>query len=126
VAQGLAPAWNIIHAVNHPDNTATTPGQSNVEDPDIAKWVADSERVLVTIDSDFRTRWIKTGLLQRHGVEVIVFTQDLKGLREQFGRVVKHLPYWATDLREYPYGYRVWEQSQKLRPRIVDGSKQKL
>ena len=82
--------------------------------------------MLVTIDSDFRTRWIKSGLLQSCGAEVIVFTQDLKGPREQHSRIVKHIPHWLADLAAYPYGFRVWQQTQNARPSIVQGPKKRV
>lgn len=126
MADGLASFWPVRHILTHPDNTANVPGQCNVEDEKVAPWVAKNGLVLVTIDAGFKTRWVKTGLLEAHGVEVIVFTKDLKGPREQHGRITRHLPSWMAELGEYAYGYRVWEQSQNLKPRIVQGSRKKL
>ena len=125
-AESLAPVWPVMHVVGHPMNSSSVVGQCNVLDEDVAPWVAANELVLVTIDTGFLTKWVKTGLLRNHGVEVIVFSRDLKGLREQHGRIVKHLPHWIEDLGQHAYGYRVWEQTEKLRPTFREGSKKKL
>ena len=126
MADALAPFWPVSHIMHHPMNTAPVFGHCNVEDPDVARWVANQRMVLVTIDSGFQTRWVKSGVLERHGVEVIVFTKDLKGPREQHERITKHLPHWVTDLGQYAYGYRVWEQSERLHPVVRQGNKKKL
>lgn len=125
VAEALAPFWPIQHVVGHPDNTAPVHGQCNVPDEVIAPWASEQRLVVVTIDTDFKARWVKTKLLQNHGVEVIVFTTDLKGPRVQHGRITKHLPYWITDLGRYEYGYRIWDHTENNRPSWRGGSKKR-
>ena len=125
VADSLAPFWPVQHVREHPMNTATVVGQCNVDDEEVAPWCAAQELVLVTIDTGFRTTWVKSGLLRDHGVEVIVFDKDLKGAREQSIRITKHLPNWLSDLASYGYGFRVWSQTSNAHPRIVEGSKKK-
>ncbi len=75
----------------------------------------------MTTDEDFRGRWVRSGLLQAHNVEVVVFTKDPKGLREQHARVTRHLPYWEQELSRQPYGFRVWEQGNPLAPSMRRG-----
>jgi len=126
VADALAPFWPVRHVHVHPLNTATTVGQCNVQDEDVAPWCADNRFVLVTIDRGFKTRWIKSGLLADHGVEVIVFAKDIKGPRAQHEAITKRLPHWMAVLGQYPYGFRVWEQTEKLVPSWRHGNKKKL
>ena len=113
MAGALAPFWPVFHVYEHPDNTATRAGQCNVQDEEIAPWVASLGMVLVTIDSDFQTRWVKSSLLSNHGVEVIVFSRDLKGPREQHDRITLNMPHWQSTLVPFDYGYRVWSQGER-------------
>lgn len=106
-----------------PQPPGTPPGRCRTPDPDIAKWCGQTSTVLVTIDTDFHTRWLKSGLLAAHGVEVIVFADDLKGLDEQHARVTRHYPQWQTDLRQQPYAHRVWVQNRQLHPTLLKGKK---
>ena len=87
-----------------------TPGQTKIPDADIAKWCAANQNVLVTADQDFKGRWMRSGLLGTHGVEVIVFMRDLEGLSFQHATITKYLPNWQGTLSLDPYGYRVWDQ----------------
>jgi hypothetical protein len=83
---------------------------------------------LVTIDSagfSFNGRWVRTGLLARHGVEVIVFDRDIKGITEQHRRLTAHLPYWQSELERQPYGYRVWHQGKPLKPNMSVGQRRR-
>ncbi len=121
MADSHALVWPICHVKDHPDNTAIVYGWCDVDDREIARWCAEHGLTLVTTDSDFTTRWVKSGVLAAHGVEVIVFTQDLNGLREQHVRVGKHLPHWIETLGHYPYGYRVWEQGHANAPKLRIG-----
>lgn len=112
VAQALR---TVDHDVQHVSEIAAlgvgrVRGQQPAEDPDIADYCARTETVLVTIDSDFRGRWVKSGTLSRAGVEVIVFTKDLKGLPEQHRIVTGCLPGWYQDLGRQPYAHRIWDQ----------------
>ncbi len=86
-------------------------GQAGASDEEIAAWCADDVSVLVTTDSDFKGRWIRSGLLARHGVEVIVFNRDIPGLGNQHLRITTHLPAWQSELERQPYAYRVWVQN---------------
>jgi hypothetical protein len=104
-----------------PQPTGTIPGRCRTPDEDIAKWCGQTSTVLVTIDKDFQTRWVRSGLLAAHGVEVIVFTKDLKGLDEQHARITRHYPHWQTELQRQPYTHRVWMQNQKLNPTKIIG-----
>ncbi|MGQ0431751.1 MAG: DUF5615 family PIN-like protein [Microthrixaceae bacterium] len=101
-------------------------GQQPAEDPDIADYCARTETVLVTIDGDFRGRWAKSGALARAGAEVIVFTKDLVGLREQHQIVTQCLPGWYVDLGSQPYAHRIWDQYPGRRhPDLRVGKRQK-
>lgn len=93
-----------------PEYTTGTPGQNRAPDELIAERCSDGGIVLVTVDSDFRGRWLRTGVLGNHGVEVIVFTRDIEGLDEQHRLVTRWLPRWKTELGKHRYGYRVWDQ----------------
>jgi hypothetical protein len=41
----------------------------------------------VTTDQDFRGKWVRNGLLAKHGIEVIAFDRDVPGLRTQHERI---------------------------------------
>ncbi len=71
----------------------------------------------MTIDSDFRDRWVKLGVLAKCKVETIVFTSDLSGVREQHRRLTVALPRWEETLAATPYGHQVWEQGPTGGPR---------
>jgi hypothetical protein len=126
VADALAPFWPVCHVRVHPMNTAKTVGQCNVQDQDVAPWCSDNGLVLVTIDAGFATRWVKSGLLANHGVEVIVFAKDIKGPRAQHEAITRHLPHWMETLGKVTYGFRVWEQTTKLEPSLKIGKKKLL
>lgn len=105
----------VEHAVSHVSQIpalglAHVRGQQRAEDEEIARWCAQTETVLVTIDSDFQSRWVRSGALQRAGVEVIVFTKDLKGLSEQHRVVTACIPRWCQVLGRDAYAHRVWLQ----------------
>lgn len=111
--------WPVLHVEGIPGNTAATTGQCDHQDATIAKWCAAEERVIVSIDTDFRARWVKTNLLIDYGVEAIVFSQDVKGLREQHRRVTIGLPRWDDVLGRLPYGFRVWSQRPRGDPSVI-------
>ncbi len=62
-----------------------------------------------------------SGLLQEHNVEVVVFTEDVKGLPEQHRRITRHLESSMDELTRQAYAHRVWEQDRRLRPRLRIG-----
>jgi hypothetical protein len=106
-----------------PQPHGTLPGRCRTSDEEIAKWCGLTSTVLVTIDTDFRTRWVRSGELEANGVEVIVFAEDLKGLDEQHSRVTRHHPYWQAELQRQPYAHRVWVQNRPLHPSLLMGKK---
>ena len=110
-----------------PSKRGRLKGQCNAADEEIAKFCATAEYVLVTTDTDFNGRWVRSGLLKEHNVEVIVFITELPGLTEQHRRITAHLPYWEQELSRLPYGFRVWEQDRRLKPtlRVGQGRRQK-
>lgn len=123
VAQALTivelPFVHVAEALPTPPGTPR--GRQPRPDSDVAKWCGQTSHVLVTIDTDFHTRWIKTGLLAAHGVEVVVFSEDLKGLTAQHARVTRHYPYWQSVLGRGPYLHRVWMQTTRLEPGLIQG-----
>jgi predicted nuclease of predicted toxin-antitoxin system len=104
-----------------PSKRGRLKGQCNATDEEIAKFCATTEYVLVTTDSDFNGRWVRSGLLREHNVEVIVFVTELPGLAEQHRRITSHLPHWEQELSRQPYGFRVWEQDRRLKPTLRIG-----
>jgi hypothetical protein len=98
-------------------------GQCNASDADISAWCARTEHVLVTSDREFYGRWIRSGMLAEHGVEVIVFSELIPGLAEQHRRVTKHLPAWISVLGVNPYAHRVWVQTARQNPDILQGKR---
>ena len=95
-----------------------------MSDKEIVAWCAGHAHVLVTSDGDFKGRWIRSGLLASHGVEVIVFNQDIQGINNQQCRITKHLPEWQSDLEGQPYAHHVWIQHKKRRLRLKEGRKE--
>lgn len=93
-----------------PVPSGTIRGHQPRHDSDLARWCGQTEHVLVTIDTDFREKWVRSGLLIKYGVEVIVFATDVKGLDTQHLEITKRYHRWQADLTRYPYGHRVWEQ----------------
>jgi hypothetical protein len=94
-------------------------GQSPVEDEVIARWCGTGGHVLVTIDGDFRARWVRSGLLATHDVEVIVFHRDILGLAEQHRRVTLAYEGWVQALCRHDAGHRVWEQRARGSPTLM-------
>ncbi len=117
--------YDIVHVVGHPENTHPREGNCNVPDPRIAQWCGEQQRVLVTLDHDFRTKWLKGKVLADAGAEVIVFSKDIKGLTAQHLRVTKHISHWISDLGAGSYEHRVWMQTTKEHPTQVAGPKPK-
>jgi hypothetical protein len=117
----LALVEHPIKHINHvlPGSDQVLFGQNDTPDETIAKWCGDNRYVLVTVDSDWRGRWLRSGLLKDHGVEVVVFSRDVPGLQPQHATITKHLPQWQDVLERQPYGHRVWQQyknQNRLRP----------
>ena len=125
MAQALALVEEPILHVSEafPDNTGGVPGNCNVPDEQVAEWCGKTAYVLVTADEGFHGRWIRTGLLSNHGVEVIVFDREIKGLPEQHRRITRHLTRWKDVLERDPYGFRVWVQSVNGDPKTLQGKK---
>jgi hypothetical protein len=91
-------------------------------DEDLARWCAQTQHVLVSTDEDFQGKWVRSGLLRDEGVEVIWFTGDLVGIREQHHRITRHFPSWELELGRQPYGHRVWIQATALAPKVKPGT----
>lgn len=116
----------MLHVVRaFPPPSGTVHGQHPAQDAEIAKWCAVAEYVLITCDQDFRGRWVRSGLLREHNVEVVVFTEELSGLREQHARVTRHLPYWEQELSKQPFAFRVWEQGRQTLPALATGQRRR-
>jgi hypothetical protein len=114
--------WNQIPGYENP----VTPGNCEAPDEKIAEWCGQNDRVLITVDQGFQGRWIRTGLLQDNGVEVVVFDKDVKGLDEQHRRIALHLPYWQAAMSRDPYGFRVWVQPHNQNsPVLREGKKRR-
>lgn len=128
VAQALATVeLPFTHVALEPSlGTGRVRGQQPASDKDIAEFCAKTEHVLVTIDSDFRGSWERSGVLARAGVEVIVFTTDLVRLEEQHRVVTACLPGWRRELEAItPYGYRRWNQDPRRRSPVLSVGKRK-
>lgn len=128
----VAEALRLVgHSVRHVSEVPSlgkgaVKGQQPAEDEDIAKWCGQTETVLVTIDSDFQTRWVRSGALKRAGVEVIVFPHDLPGLDEQHRIVTACLPGWQRMLGRDAYGHRVWRHNPPRKdPELMIGKKRR-
>lgn len=119
--------WNVTHVslVKELEKPDTPKGQCKAEDGEIAKWCSENGRVLVTGDEDFSGRWVRSGELAKHGVEVVVFDRELAGLRTQHERITRHLPHWVRALSAYPAGHRVWVQGERLDPRLQEGKRRR-
>lgn len=115
--------WPVVHVSEVPElqQADTVAGQCRAEDPDIAAWCARQGRTLITSDEDFRGRWVRSGELEKHGVEVIVFERELAGLQKQHERITAQMPVWGRTLGPYPPGHRVWVQGEKRQPRLQEG-----
>ena len=83
---------NVIHVSEVEALSRTHGGHSNAHDYDIALWCAENGYVLVTCDSDFRSRRQRTQSIQEAGVEVVVFTYELAGLNNHVSTVVRRVP----------------------------------
>lgn len=92
------------------------PGVCEARDEDIAHECGSRNYVLITCDKDFHTRWVTTGVLADAGVEVIVFKNELAGLRHQHDQVTTLWRHWETSLCSSEYSHRVWEQGAKGPP----------
>lgn len=79
----------------------------------------------MTIDEDFRGRWVRSGLLKVEGVEVINFVHEVAGLKEQHRRITNHLPVWIEELERHPYLHRVWLQHKYGKPMLQEGKKRR-
>ena len=92
-------------------------GQCRAPDELIAEYCGTNEIVLVSIDSEFRGKWVRSGVLRKENVEVIVYP-DLIGLRTQVERVVLCYPHWQAALTQRPYGFRVWTYGKQANQRV--------
>jgi hypothetical protein len=125
VAEALAlvglPVVHVVTAL--PAYAGPAAGNSRAPDDKIAEWCAQTEHVLITTDQEFQGRWIRSGMLAKHGAEVIVFDRQLVGLQEQHRRVTIQLPIWQAELGKQAYAHRVWEQSHRQLPMLRIGKK---
>jgi len=77
----------VIHVNDVLESGTLTFGQNDTPDEIIAEWCGPSQHVLVTVDADFRGRWLRSGLLAAHRVEVVVFSSDVPGLANQHATI---------------------------------------
>lgn len=101
---------NVIHVSEVDALSRTHGGHSNADDYDIAVWCAKNSYVLVTCDSDFRSRRQRAQSIQQAGVEVVVFTYELAGVSNHISTVARRVPLWEQKLRGIAYAPRVWLQ----------------
>ena len=104
---------NVIHVSEVDALSRTHGGHSNADDYDIAVWCADNGYVLVTCDSDFRSRRQRAQSIQQAGVEVVVFTYELAGLSNHISTVARRVPLWEQKLSGVAYAPRVWLQHRR-------------
>ncbi len=104
---------NLSHVSLLPElqDYVSTPGQCSASDRKIAEVCGASQLVLVTCDSDFR-RLIRGKTLVDEGLEVILFTYELEGLKTQIRTVTRLLPRWHQRL-SHPYGANLWLQYRR-------------
>lgn len=103
----------MLHVSRVPGLGGSTAGQSGADDASVARWCATTGHVLVTCDSDFSGRWVRSGLLAREGVETIVFAWQVRGLQEQHRQVTARYESWAYQLADLPADHRVWIQQKR-------------
>ncbi len=104
---------NVIHVSEVDALSRTHGGHSDAHDYDIAVWCAENGYVLVTCDSDFRTRRQRAQAIQEAGVEVVVFSYELAGLSNHVSTVARRVPPWEQRLGQLPYAPRVWLQHRR-------------
>ncbi len=104
---------NVIHVSEVDALSRTHGGHSDAHDYDIAAWCAENDYVLVTCDSDFRTRQQRAQAIQEAGVEVVVFTYELAGLSNHVSTIARRVPLWEQRLGQLPYAPRVWLQHRR-------------
>jgi predicted nuclease of predicted toxin-antitoxin system len=86
------------------------------EDKEIAEWCAQHRHILVTCDTDFRSKEIREGILKENSIDVIWFLKQPKDFQEQARMIPHHYPAWVEKLRSSPPGYQ-WEQPRRGRIR---------
>lgn len=104
---------HILHVSKVPGLAGQITGHSGADDPTVARWCATTSHILITCDSDFRARWVRTGLLAKEGAEVIVFKWQVSGLQEQHREITTRLPSWTDSLTRVQRGHRVWIQAKR-------------
>ncbi len=104
---------SLIHVSAVDALSRTRSGHSNADDYDIAAWCAENEYVLVTCDSDFRSRQQRAQSIQAVGVEVVVFAYQLSGLRNHTSTISSRVPQWERQLNGLVYAPRVWLQHRR-------------
>jgi len=82
-AEGL----HVRHVSKVPGLMGPSSGQSRARDEEIAEWCGINDYVLITCDSDFRGRLVRSGALETANAEVIVFTHELAGLHNQLAEL---------------------------------------
>ncbi len=108
-----------IHISKVPGLEGKQQGRSGADDETVARWCEAKNRVLVTCDSDFRGRWVRSSLLAQVGVELIVFNWQVRGLQEQHRQITRRYNSWINQLSAHPQGHRVWLQ-RKGRTALVE------
>ncbi len=91
-----------------------TIGHTRVPDEEIAAYCGDRRHVLVAFDKGFHGRYVRTGLLRKADLEVIVMPQVI-GVDGQLLRIAECYSSWQQILCRQPYGYRVWTHNTRSR-----------
>lgn len=107
-----------LHVSEIPGFEGDIPGQSPASDEKIAKWCAAMNRIIVTVDDDFKGRSARNKLLTTLGAEVVVLDWQPLGRAEQHRVITYYYHRWIEELAEQPTGTRVWVQKQRGRALI--------
>ena len=81
-------------------------------DEAIADWCSQHGRVVVTCDSDFRSRDLRVRAYHGRGVSVIYCTRQPAGLREQLEVVVFNYARWIAEVRSATRHPHLWLQTR--------------
>jgi predicted nuclease of predicted toxin-antitoxin system len=103
------------------------PGQCNAEDSVIAQWTVREGRILIALDDDHNSAGdSRAQALVGSGVEVIWFSEDVKGALRQLVEISRRIDGWRSRLGQEDRQPRVWVQHlNRTMPLILVGKQRR-
>lgn len=84
------------------------PGWCRVKDPVIAEHCGTYKLTLITFDTDFKTKWLRSGILAKTGAEAVWIDRQIPRPGRQLEFLMAHRQKLESALSQRPYAGQAW------------------